>query len=44
MKKVYKQPTIKVITIHPRTIMLATSQFPDKARVLDEEGDGNDYD
>mgnify|MGYP003312889152 CR=1 FL=1 len=44
MRKVYKQPTIKVMKLRPRTTMLTISQFPDKGGILDEEGKASDYD
>ena len=43
MKKTYLQPTMKVVELHPRTTMLTISQFPDKAGILDEEGNASDY-
>ena len=44
MKKTYIQPTMKVSELHPHTVMLTTSQFPDKAGIFDEEGNASYYD
>ncbi|MDO4802953.1 MAG: hypothetical protein Q4A15_12370 [Prevotellaceae bacterium] len=44
MKKTYLQPTMKVVVLNSQTILLSTSQFPDRAEIIDEEGDDNDYD
>ena len=44
MKKTYIQPTMKVVELHQHAVMLTTSQFPDKAGILDEEGNASDYD
>ena len=43
MKKTYIQPTMKVRELHPHAAILTTSQFPDKAGILDEEGNASDY-
>ena len=44
MKKTYIQPTMKVVVLNSQTILLSTSQFPDRARIIDEEGNASDYD
>ena len=45
MRKVYKQPTIKVMKLHPRTTMLTGSEWPEgyTSTISEEEGKQGDY-